>query len=415
MAAGTISVVGSWMQVAAQGWVVLRLTGSSAALGLSVSLQAVPSLLFGRWGGVLADRIPRRLLLMLTQGAHALFALALAALAATGQLSVGVLLVVALLTGVIGATEGPANGAIAAELVETEDMPNAIALGGVSNSLGRIVGMAAAGIVLGIVGPTAAFVVNALSFVPVLVVLRTLPVGEPAVRGERENAWADLVEGMRAVRRHTTLLLTLLVAFVLGASGRNYQVTMAVMAADVFHRGAGGYALLSTAFAVGALLGGVIAAQWGRSGFRSVLAVGAAGATLQLLGAVAPSMHSFAAVIVGIGAMAVLFDTVVAAHVQVSADSSMRGRVLGAATAASAASGVVGAPALGGLAQLLNGRAALGVGGAICLTTIAVATNVYAGRANIGGPIDLLRRARSRRADRAAAPAPLSASAARNG
>jgi hypothetical protein len=119
--------------------------------------------------------------------------------------------------------------------------------------------------------------------------------------------------------------------------------------------------------------------------------------------------------IVGIGAMAVLFDTVVAAHLQVSADASMRGRVLGAATVASAASGVVGAPALGGLAQLLNGRAALGVGGAICLTTVAVATNVYAGRASTGGPIELLRRARSRRGDHAGAPAPLSASTAGNG
>jgi MFS family permease len=393
MAAGTISVIGSWMQVAAQSWVVLRLTGSSAALGLAVSLQAVPSLLLGPWAGVLADRVSRRAVLSCSQTVHALLALTLAALAATDHLSAGVLFVAALLTGLIGAAEGPANGAIAAELVDGDDLPNAIALGGVSNSLGRVVGVASAGIVLGLVGPSAAFALNALSFLPVLFVLRTLTVGVAPVRDRsRSNPWMDLAEGMRVVRHHGSLLLTLLVAFVLGAFGRNYQVTMAVMAADVFHRGAGGYAVLSMAFAVGALIGGAIAAQWGRSTFRSVLVVGALGGVLQLASSAAPSMQTFVVVIVGIGAMAVLFDTVVAAHVQVSTDPRLRGRVLGAAMAASAASGVVGGPALGGLAQLLGARAALGIGAGVCLVAVGVATNVHFGHKTVLGWGNVLRR-----------------------
>lgn len=373
-AANTVSVMGTWMQAAAQSWVVLRLTGSSAALGLSVSLQALPGLVLGLWGGVLADRMPRRRLLMATQGAHALLALVLAALTATGRLSVGALLATALLGGLISATEAPASNALTAELVDAHDLPSAIGLGGVTYSLGRIVGMAAAGVVLGWVGPTWAFAVNGLSFLPVIAVLSTLPIGGAHLAARaRTSAWKDLVDGLAAVRRHPTLLLTFVVAFVLGALGRNYQVTMAVMSSEVFGRGAPGYAILSTVFAIGALAGGIAAAHWGRTGLRYVLAVGATGACLQLLSSATPSFLSFAALIAGIGALAVMFDTGVSAHVQVSTTDSFRGRINGAAMVTSAASGVIGAPILGSLAESVGARAALAAGAIVCLATVALA------------------------------------------
>jgi MFS family permease len=374
MAAGTVSVMGSWMQAAAQSWVVLRLTGSSAALGLSVSLQALPSLLLGLWGGVLADRLPRRRLLVVTQSAHASLAFLLAMLMATGHLSVGLLMVTALIAGLISATEGPASGALSAELVDPEDLQSALALGSITYSLGRIVGMAAAGVVLSWVGPSAAFALNGLSFLPVVFVLCTLPAGIAARRARAEtSAWSDLVEGMRLVRRHPTLLLTFLVAFTLGAFGRNYQVTMAVMSSDVFGRGAAGYALLSTVFALGALGGGIAAAHWGRSRLRYVLGVGASGACLQLLSSGTPSFVSFAVLIALIGAFAVMFDTGVSAHVQTAVPSEYRGRINGAAMATGAAAGVFGAPVLGALAQILGARAALAIGALICLTAVGVA------------------------------------------
>jgi MFS family permease len=374
MAAGTVSVMGSWMQAAAQSWVVLRLTGSSAALGLSVSLQALPSLVLGLWGGVLADRLPRRRLLIVTQSAHASLALLLAVLMATGHLSVGVLLVTALVAGLISATEGPASGALNAELVDSEDLQSALALGSVTYSLGRIVGMAAAGVVLSYVGPAAAFGLNALSFLPVVFVLFTLPAGVAATRARAgSSAWSDLVAGMRMVRRHPTLLMTFVVAFILGAFGRNYQVTMAVMSSDVFGRGAAGYALLSTVFALGALGGGIAAAHWGSTRLRYVLGAGAVGACLQLLSSGTPSFASFAVLIAMIGAFAVMFDTGVSAHVQTAVSSEFRGRINGAAMATGAAAGVVGAPVLGGLAQLLGARAALAIGAVVCLAAVAVA------------------------------------------
>jgi len=366
--------MGSWMQAAAQSWAVLRLTGSSAALGLSVSLQALPGLALGLWGGVLADRMPRRLLLVATQGAHALLALLLAVLTATGRLSVGALLATALVGGLISATEGPASSALTAELVDADDLPSAVALGGVTYSLGRIVGMAAAGVVLGWVGPAWAFAINGCSFLPVIVVLATLPVGGAHLATHRRaSAWTDLVEGLGAVRQHPTLLLTFVVAFSLGAFGRNYQVTMAVMSSEVFGRGAAGYAMLSTVFAVGALAGGIAAAHVGRSGLRYVLGVGAAGACLQLLSAATPSFLGFAALIAGIGALAVMFDTGVSAHVQIAATDAFRGRINGAAMVTSAASGVIGAPILGSLAESFGGRAALALGAMACLGTVALA------------------------------------------
>lgn len=245
-AAGLVSVVGTWLQVAAQAWVMLELSDSGTVLGLAVSLQSLPGLLLGPWAGSLADRLPRRTILIGTQAALLLLALAQAALAATGALSAWTILAAAPLTGLALAVEGPAAGAFGASLVPEEDLSNAVALGSVANSLGRIAGVAAGGVVVAAAGPAGAFAANGLSFVPVIAALLTI--AEPP-RDRRAGAPVPVREAAAHLRR-PDLSRTLGLSVVLGSLGRNYQVTMAVMAASVFHAGEGGYAALSTAFAV---------------------------------------------------------------------------------------------------------------------------------------------------------------------
>jgi MFS family permease len=374
--AGLVSVTGTWLQVAAQAWLVLQLAGSGTVLGLAVSLQAVPGLVLGPWAGSLADRLPRRSILLASQLALVALALVQSALAATGHLAAWTLLAAAPLTGFVLALEGPAAGALGASLVPEEDLSNAIALGSIANSVGRVVGVAAGGVVVGLAGPAGAFLVNAVSFLPVIAVL--LRLAEPA-RGSVDAATAPIREAAALLRR-PDLSRTIGLQVVLGSLGRNYQVTMAVMAASVFGAGSGGYAALSTAFAAGALAGGFAAARIPHLGATAVLAAGGIGAVVQLASSASPSLAVFGAAVVAAAVAAVVFDTAVGTHLQVSSPDELRGRVLGIAGVASALAGVVGGTALGWLAEHLGGRGALAVGGAACLVAVAVAAPGLRGR-----------------------------------
>lgn len=361
-------MIGTWLQIAAQGWLVLQLGGSGTALGLTVSLQALPGLLLGPWAGSLADRVSRRDIVLVSQLVLVALALVQAGLAWSGHLSAWTLLAIAPLTGIVLAVESPAQGALGASLVPDEDLPNALALGSITHSLGRIAGVAAAGIVVAVAGAGGAFFVNALSFLPVVFVLARLtePPRVPVVEGDDR---ADVRIAARHLRR-PDLARTLGLSVILGSLGRNYQVTMAVMAATVYGSGSGGYATLSTAFAIGALVGGVAAARLRRLGPHAVVVAGGLGAVLQLASAAAPSLAAFAVAVVGAAVAAVVFDTSVSAHLQASSPDALRGRVLGLVGVASAAAGVVGGTAVGWLAEHLGGRGALAIGGSICVLAV---------------------------------------------
>ncbi len=372
-AAGTVSVVGTWLQTATQAWLLLQLSGSGAMLGAGVALNALPSLLLGPWAGVLADRFSRRNLLLGTQGSFAVLALAHAVGAAADVLTVNGLLVLSLVTGLVAVVDAPAGGALGASLVPEEDLANAMALGSATNSLGRILGMSLAGVVIALTGPGFAFGLNVLSCLPVLFVLWRFP-RFAAVASERtERPAAALRAGLRFVADTPQLVWMLGLAFVLGSLGRSYQVTMAIMVDDVLGGGAGAYGVASTAFAVGALIGAVAAAHLGQVTGKVVVLAGLVGAVGQVTSGIAPSLVVFAGLMVGVAAAAVVLDTAVSTRVMTTAPDSLRGRVLAVAGAAGAGAGALGGPALGGISELFGGRAPLLIGGAICLTALAVA------------------------------------------
>jgi MFS family permease len=368
-AANLVSTVGAWMQVLAVNWYVLQSTGSAGLLGVVVMLQALPGLILAPVGGVIADRLPARPMLVCTRLMHAAVALALAVLV-SGHGHLPFVYAVSLIGGFVTALETPIMGRFNATLVDRKNLGNAISLSSVISSTGRILGMAVGGVAIAILGAGPLLVVNAAGFVVVVVVLLRLDRSrlhplrpEPAEAGAETFTKPGLRAGLAYVARQPVVLLTLGLAVVLGSVGRNFQVTMAAMANGPLHSGAAGYGVLSTAFAAGTIGGGLLAAR-SRHGLGTLVGVGALAGTMQAVTAFVPTTWAFAACLVPIAAGAVIVDTTVTTRVQLDTHSSMRGRILGVAAAAGSAAGVIGAPLLGWMCVGLGPRSAVSVAGA---------------------------------------------------
>jgi MFS family permease len=362
MGAGFVSTTGSWMQTLAINWYVLQSTGSATRMGFTLLLQALPVLLLSSWAGALADRLPGRRVLIGTQVAHASLALGLA-IVATGHLGILPVYLISLAGGLVNAVEGPAMGRFTSSTVDPATLGNALSLGSLSNSAGRIIGMSLGGLAVAAVGPAPLFVGNAASFLAVigaLLVIRThdaAPAPEPGSGGVRE--------GLRYLLRQPMVLIALGLAAMLGSLGRNYQVTMAAMSNGPLHSGASGYGLLSTIFAIGTVLGGLAAARRSHLGYRTLVGAGLIASTLQLTLGLVGGVWAFGAVLLPIAAGAVLIDTTVATRVQLDTRVEMRGRVLAALSMTSALASALGGQLLGWLCEAAGPRDALVLAGAV--------------------------------------------------
>ncbi|MFE9689972.1 MFS transporter [Micromonospora sp. NPDC005806] len=374
--AGFVSIIGTWMQVLGVNWYVLAKTGSATSMGLTVLLQALPTLVLSVWGGALADRVPAKPLLIVAQAAHAALAAGLAVVAITGTGGLPAIYAISLVTGAVSAIEGPVMGRWASTLVDRESLGNALALGSLTNSAGRILGMSLGAVVVAAVGPALLFAVNSASFVAVVVALFAVREGE---RHTGEPAAADAAPadggiraGFRYLLRQPVVLVALALSFVLGSLGRNYQVTMAAMSDGPLRGGASGYGFLSTVFAVGTVVGALVAARRRELGYGMLVGAGLLASSLQIVAGLAPGTLGFAAVILPVAAAAVVIDTTVGARAQLDTEYAMRGRVLAALAVTGSVSAAVGAPLLGWLAEYVGPRQTLVLAG----TVTAVATVV---------------------------------------
>ncbi|SBT65376.1 Predicted arabinose efflux permease, MFS family [Micromonospora sediminicola] len=367
--AGFVSVTGTWMQVLGVNWFVLAETGSATSMGLTVLLQALPTLLLSVWGGALADRLPAKPLLVTAQAAHAVLAAGLAVVALTGAGGLPAVYAISLATGAVSAIEGPVLGRWASTLVDRESLGNALALGSLTNSAGRILGMSVGAVVVAAVGPALLFAVNAASFVAVVVALLAVREGERHTGGpvaaDAGPADGGIWAGFRYLRGQPVVLVALALSFVLGSLGRNYQVTMAAMSDGPLGGGASGYGFLSTVFAVGAVLGALVAARRAELGYAVLVGAGLLASALQIVAGLAPGTASFAAVILPVAAAAVVIDTTVGARAQLDTDYAMRGRVLAALAVTGSVAAAVGAPLLGWLAEHAGPRQTLVLAGAV--------------------------------------------------
>ena len=373
-AGALVSNVGTWMQRMAQDWLVLtQLTHHSAsAVGVVMALQFGPQMLLLPWTGFAADHLNQRRLLMATQAAMGTLALILGALVVTGAVQLWQVYVLAFLQGCAAAFDAPVRQTFVAELVGDEDLPNAVALNSSSFNAARLVGPAAAGVIIAATGTGWAFVLNGVSFGAVLISLCLLRVSELRPNPRARRAKGSFLEGFRYVWRRPDLKTMLVMLFLIGTFGLNFPIFISTMAVSVFHADARAFGLLSSIMAVGTLAGALTAAGRRAVGFGSLLfgaAVFGIGCTLAAL---APSYGLFAAALVVIGVAALTFTNGTNSLMQLSTEPSMRGRVMALRIGLALGGTPIGAPIVGWVADQFGPRWALGVGAASGFAAAAV-------------------------------------------
>ena len=362
------------MQRVAQDWLVLQLThGSGTALGIATGLQFLP-MLASPWGGAVADRYPKRRILMLTQTAMGLLALILGVLAVTGTVRIWQVFALAFGLGLATVVDNPTRQAFVTEMVGQTDMPNAIALNSAIFNLARIAGPAAAGLVIGAVGTPAAFFLNAASYGAVLTSLKLMRPAELHVVERIPRQRGQLREGFAYVRARPQLLMPMVLIFFVATFGMNFQVTNALMSRQVFHTGAGAFGLASAVFAVGALGGALLAARRGQPSMRLLLAMSLGFSLSEIAGGVMPDFWLFLAALVPTGLTLLSFTTAANSATQLSTTAAMRGRVMGLYMLVFLGGAPLGAPLSGWIAELYGPRISMIAGGAIsAIATVVIA------------------------------------------
>lgn len=361
-----VSLIGTWAQAIGQGWLVLELTDSPLALGAVSALQFTPSLLFGLWAGVLADRFPKRRVLLCTQSVAMLLAVALGLLTSLHLVALWHVFVLATLLGLVNALDMPARQAFVGEMVGKEHLASAIALNASLFNAARVVGPAIAGLLIGWFGVTPLFWLNAASFIAVLIALSKMEIAPLTRRSRRGGMNAELLEGLRYVRRTPVVLLIMIVVGVVGTFGMNYQVLIPLFARAVLHRGASGYGFLMSALGLGSLLAALTLALAGRQPRLGRVVAAAAGFSLLQL-AVAAS-HTYAltlALLVAAGYCGVLFMATANTIVQTASPPELRGRVMSLYITLFAGSTPIGSLAIGALAHAYGAPPAMAIGAGI--------------------------------------------------
>ncbi|NUT43481.1 MAG: MFS transporter [Thermoactinospora sp.] len=369
-----ISNVGGWMQRTAQDWLVLDLTnGSGVALGTATALQFAPMVIFGMFGGMMADRYPKRQLLIVAQALMAVLALAMGVLAVTGTAQVWHVYVMALVLGLISCAEVPTRQAFVVEMVGRRDLPNAIALNASSFNLARVVGPAVAGVLMFAMEAGPIFLLNALTFAGVISSLVFMRKAELNPAEPVPRAKGQLREGLRYVLANEALLFPVLLIGFVSMFAQAFMTSIALMAREVFGSGASSFGLASTMFAVGALGGALLAARRTRPS-RKLLYGGAV--TFGVATAVAGLMPSYAlylAVLVPAGVALITVNTAANASVQLATSPEMRGRVMGIYFLAFTAGAPVGAWMLGWLSELASPRVGVVLAGSLVLVGTGLA------------------------------------------
>ncbi len=366
-----VSLTGTWMQRVAQDWLVLQLTNSGTALGIVTALQFGPALLLGLWGGVIADRGDKRKLLLITQSGLALVALVLGVLDLSGAVQYWHVLVLAALLGLFAAIDTPIRQSFVVEMVGQDDLTNAVAINSTIFNTGRILGPAVAGVLITAVGTGWAFIGNAVSSLAVLAGLAAMRPAELFPARPLARAGGQLREGLRYVRGRSDLLLTMVLIFVVGTFGLNFQITCALMAKQVFDRGASGYGLLSTALAVGAFCGAILATRrMKRPTMLFLLSAAVAFGVLEVVTGLMPTFALTAVTLVPAGMAMLTLTTGANSHVQLGVAPQMRGRVMALYLMCFMGGTPLGAPIVGWLAETFGPRWGLVGGGLICVVCV---------------------------------------------
>jgi MFS family permease len=361
-----ISLIGTWMQMTAQSWLVLTLTHSSTALGVIVALQTLPVLLLGPYGGVIADRVDKRRMMIALQSAMGVQALVLGLLTVAGVVRVWEIGLLAAVLGLNNAFENPARQSFMLEMVGPEHLRNAVSLNSVLVNTARVIGPAVAGILIATVGESVCFLLNAASFVAVVASLMAMDRTALRPSTPTPRARGQLREGLRYVRSTPELAVPLLMMAVVGCLAYEFQVSLPVMASRGLHAGASGFGFMTAAMGVGAVLGGLLVAARGKTGLRPlVIAATGFGAALALA-TVAPSLPLELVALGFTGWASISFMSMGNSTLQLTAAQGMRGRVMSLWFVAFQGSTPIGGPVVGWLMGVAGARSGLGLAAITC-------------------------------------------------
>lgn len=387
---GVVSNTGTWMQRVAQDWLVLTLHHGSAAeastaLGITAALQFLPILLLSPYAGLVADRMPKRQLLQLTQAWMGATALLLAALALAGVVEPWMVFTIAFAFGAGAAFDAPARQSFVSEMVEADDLSNAVGLNSASFNLGRVVGPALSGILIaslgsGVRATGAVIALNGLSYLAVIGALRLMRTSEliPVDRAPRGKGM--IRDGVRYVRSRPDLMMVLVAAFFAGTFGMNFQMTSALMATQVFDKGPGEYGILGSTMAIGSLTAALLGARRvARPRPHWVIVAGLAFGTIEIALGLMPSYLTFAICTPLLGLSLLTMLNSANTTVQLSVDPTMRGRVMALYMMVVMGGTPFGAPIVGWVGAEFGARWTLIGGGAMSVLGVLLAFALFGG------------------------------------
>lgn len=358
-----ISLSGTWMQTVAQGLLVLKLTGSGTSLGLVVALQTLPILLFGPWGGVIADRFPKRTILFFTQTASGLLALTLGTLVATDAIRMWMVYGLALGLGFVNTVDNPTRQTFVLEMVGRDVLANAISLNSTEINLARVIGPSIAGALVATIGLGPCFIVNGLSFAAVIIVLARMRVEDLKPGPRASRARGQLLEGFRYVRSTPVVLNTLLMMAIIGTFTYEFQVLLPLFSEFTFDDGSSGYALMTAAMGVGAVIGGLVTASRRSTATSSLIRIAFLFGGSVILTALTPNLPLALVGLVLVGYCSISFTSLGNVTIQLNSAPEMRGRVMALWTVAFLGSTPIGGPIMGWIGEHAGPRWALSLGG----------------------------------------------------
>ncbi|MFI6285904.1 MFS transporter [Streptomyces sp. NPDC051018] len=386
-----VSNTGTWMQRIAQDWLVLTLTGSASAVGITVALQFLPMLLFGLYGGVLADRLPKRPLLLATQSAMGLTGLALAVLTLSGQVQVWHVYLTAFLLGLVTVVDNPARQTFVSEMVGPDQLANAVSLNSANFQSARLVGPAVAGVLITAVGSGYAFLFNGLSFLAPIASLLLMRPSELHRAERAPRAKGQLREGLRYVSAHPELIWPIVLVGFIGTFGFNFPIWLSAFVDEVYHSGASTYGLLNTLMAIGSLAGALLAARRGTSRLRILVGAAVLFGALEIVTAFAPSFWLFAILLVPIGMFGLTVNVTANSSIQMATDPAVRGRVMSLFMMVFVGGTPLGAPLVGWITDAYGPRIGFAAGGAVSLLAALTVGVILARSGGLRVKVDLRR------------------------
>jgi MFS family permease len=363
----SISLCGTWMQTVAQAWLVLKITGSGTALGFVVALQFLPVLVLGPWGGVLADRMPKRRLLLITQVAFGLLALLLGILTATNVVTLWMVYAVALCFGCVTALDNPARQTFVLEMVGREHLANAVTLNTVNINMARVIGPALAGLIIAVIGIALCFLLNAVSYIAVIIALLMMNKSELRPAPPQARAKGQLRDGFRYVWSTPKLRTPLVMMAIVGTLAYEFQVILPLVAKYTFGGDAATYGIMTGAMGVGAVVGGLFTASRQRTGDGPLIQATLVFGALIVVAAIMPSLPLMVLMLVGVGAGSVTFLARANSTMQLRTDPVFQGRVMALWAVAFLGTTPIGGPIIGWIGQNIGPRWGMVVGGTATL------------------------------------------------